>query len=276
VKKEFYCILFFIIISCSNLKYLDKYNGFKGHPKEIATTKYEIEYKDGLPLEKETFTNVITFDGKGRIITHKTYKSDGTLNNKGRKYIYDRYGNMIQEIYFRRDGSNLSVHSKYNKYGQIIESRTIDNNDSIQTVWIQKNIDIDRENRLSTTVHRSIFRSNKYDSTIQKFDDRWKLKELISYDSLGNKKSRIIFHYDKNGNKYQSAKYDNKDSLKYIFTTYYNENNDWIKVKRFYPQKNIFQEDSVQYDYDDKQNIIEERLYSEGKLTWITKNKIIY
>ena len=58
-------IVLIISVSCnSNLKFLNKYDGYKGKPKKVEETSYRIEYNDTVFNENYTGKIIVFYDSK--------------------------------------------------------------------------------------------------------------------------------------------------------------------------------------------------------------------
>jgi len=90
MRKIQYLIILFIFSSCSNLKYLDAYDGFKNEPIEVEFITYRITYTDSLSKEERRFKVISSYDTKGRKVKSKDFKSDGSPSSGGTKYTYDK------------------------------------------------------------------------------------------------------------------------------------------------------------------------------------------
>ncbi|WP_304141336.1 hypothetical protein [Mesoflavibacter zeaxanthinifaciens] len=268
-------IIFLICISCnSNLKYLNQFDGFNGKPKKIESTTYKIEYKDSVATEKMAYKNIEFYDSKGRKIKTLMYKSDGSPSTGGIYYSYDKFGNEIKSIMYKRDSTiNSENLSKYDKYGNKIEGIYISGNRKSSTKRIY-----DRKNKTVKIIGKKGDGSFK-ENAIQKYDDKWNKIELISYDSIGNQKTRIEFGYDKNYNLNSYKWYNSKNELYNFSKTTFNENNDPI-IALGYRVKNkdtiLNKTTKFEYKYDEKKNVIEQKLFSNDKLVWTTKYNYEY
>ncbi|OBQ56356.1 hypothetical protein JJL45_14020 [Tamlana sp. s12] len=67
MKKIQVLIILFILSSCSSLKYLDAYDGFKDKPKEVEVITFRVTYPDSLPKEVMSSKVVYFYDTIGRM-----------------------------------------------------------------------------------------------------------------------------------------------------------------------------------------------------------------
>lgn len=273
--KKTYFLLILVFTSCSSLKYLNSFDGFKNNPKEVETIKYEVNYQDNIGKEEIAYRDIYYYDSEGRKLKSITYRSDGSLSSNGWYYFYNKNGNRIKSILYNLDSSiNVQNDYKYNKYGQLIERTYISGGKkSITTHVFNKG-----ERRCYITGKKSdgSFKEN----AVFKYDKKWNEMELLSYDKNGNQKSRIEFLYDKAGNKIRSKWYDAKNNLYNISKTVFNEKNDpiWAGGTTIKGHDTIIRKGvKFKYQYDKFNNIIEEKFFSKnGELSWITRNNFKY
>jgi len=275
MKKILLIVLALLLTQCSNLKYLNAYNGLKGKPRMIESTTYKINFIDSLENEIAAFKMVYYFDSKGRILKQPNLNKDGTPSYGETKYIYDKKGNVIEYIRYTKDSFiNIKNKYKYNKYGKLLKREYYFNgNRKAITEY-----NYDRNNRTARITGRNNDGSFR-DNAIEIYDRDWNDIELISYDSLGNKKSRIEFEYDKRGNKYLYKYYNSKDELYKISKTIFNQYNDpiWASSLKFSSKDTTKGKvTEFKYLYDTKNNPIEKRLIVNGKTVWVTRNIIRY
>ena len=261
-----------MFISCSSLKYLEAFDGFKNKPKKVEFTTFRLKYIDSLAKEERRDTNIYFYDSKGRRIKETSFLSDGSPVDRGSYYSYDKYGNKIQYTFYNIDGiTNIEINYKYNKYGQLIEKEDIRNGKKSITRY-----NFDRMRRLCNIIGTNRNGSFK-ENAIRKYDEMWREIELISYDSKGNQESRYEFKYDERGNKYMSKWYNSKNELSRITKKIFNQKKDSIWVEAF----SMKGRDTITVKkkklsfvsiYDKNNNIIEERLFGEnGKPSWIIR-----
>lgn len=262
-------------MSCNtSLKYLNQFDGYNGKPKRVESTTYKVEYKDSVGTEKMAFKNIEFYDNKGRKIKTLMYKSDGSPSTGGIYYSYDKFGNDIKSIMYNRDSTiNSESLSKYDDYGNKIEGIYKSGNRETKTINI-----FDRENRTEQIIGKNGDGSFK-ENALQKYDEKWNKIELISYDSIGNQKTRIEFEYDKNNNLDSYKWYNAKNELYNFSKTTFNKQNDPIIALGY----RVNDKDTIlnkttkfEYKYDEKKNIVEQKLFSNDKLVWTTKYNYEY
>lgn len=121
----------------------------------------------------------------------------------GSVYKYDRYGRLIEEMFIDGSGNVDSteygvsyIRSKYNEYGKLIEMSTHDINNNLKAGYFSPQIA----------------------KWTRSYNDNGLQIEYSAYDSNGNLVPgiyedntiivRVLFEYDKNGNKVKETRYD--------------------------------------------------------------------
>ena len=274
MKKFRFLTLLLILSSCSSLKYLDAFDGFKNKPKKVESTTYRVKYIDSLATEEMAFKRVHFYDSKGRKFKSTSFKSDGSPSSGGWNYSYDKYGNNTQNTLYNKDSSiNVQNNFKYNNFGQQIEKEYISDGKKS----ITKNI-YNRKNRIQKIVGKKNDGSFS-EKAIQRYDKQWREIELISYNTQSKQKSRIEFFYDEKGNKIQTKWYNSENKNYNSYNSTYNFNNDRIRIEKYEirnGESKLINDSKTEYKYDEKGNCIEKTHISNGKASWITKNKYNY
>ncbi|MGM5470446.1 hypothetical protein ACS386_09220 [Flavobacteriaceae bacterium LMO-SS05] len=269
-------IVLIISVSCnSNLKFLNKYDGYKGKPKKVVETSYRIEYNDTVFNENYTGKIIVFYDSKGRKIKTMLYKSDNTLSVAGIYYKYDQQGNEIESIMYNLDSTiNSKNNYKYNKYGQQIENILMWGN-NIKSITKSN---FDRLNRKEEVIGKN-GDGGFQEYSVQNYDDKWNVTELISYDSIGNQETRIEFEYDKNGNKNSSKWFNARNELNNIYKTTFDKQNHPIMSfsYRIKGKDTILERtEKIEYKYYDNNNIRERKFFSNNKPTYILRYKYVW
>jgi hypothetical protein len=274
MKKIKFLIFFIALGSCSNLKYIDEFDGHKNNPSKVESTTYSIKHTDGVTKEDVAFGYIHFYDSIGRRLKRQDFKSDGTSNFGDRIYAYDKYGNRIQENIYRKDGSmHLQINQKYNKFGQQIESEHIRSEKKTISKYRY-----DRKNKIKKKIC-----TKDSDTIIEKittrYDENWKQIESISYDKSCIQKSRIEFFYDNRGNQILSKWYNSKNEIYEYFNSTYNFNNDIIKTEKYSirnGEPKLSKITEIEYKYDENGNWIEKKLIPNGKASYVTKREYKY
>ncbi len=273
--KNIILIICFIFIGCkAGLKHLNQFDGFNGNPKKVEMTGYKIEYKDSIPTENMGFKDINFYDSIGRKTKTLMYKSDGSLSTGGVYYNYDKYGNLIESIMYKEDGTiNIKNLYKYDKFGFEIERLYI--RDTSKTVT--KKV-YDRKNKTVQIIGKNPDGSFK-ENAIQKHDEKWNKTEFTSFDSLGNQKTRIEFIYDHNMNLNSSKWYNENNELYDFSKTTFNRHDDPVKSigYRVKGKDTILNKTAeFEYEYDSKQNLLEKKIFTDGKWDWTIKYEYEY
>ena len=89
MKKIAPILIVLLFTKCSNLKYLNAYDGWKGKPKMVEISYYNVE--------KEFWygKQLIYYDSKGRILKQPNINRAGNIVDGEKKFIYDKKGNII-------------------------------------------------------------------------------------------------------------------------------------------------------------------------------------
>lgn len=261
-------VVFTILASCSNLKYLNPYEGYQGKPIMVESINYDVAYKDGIEVENRSASSISYFDNKGRKIKEQDYNSDGTLSWGEWSYKYDKKGNLVQITLYNLD-STIMVNRRieYNKYGLPTKVSTLDS----ETLKFY-----DRKNRSVTSYTNNSFNNLK---SVLRYNSKWKEIEAIEFDDSDNPKSRIEFYYDKKGNEILSKWYNAKDQLYIIYKQEFNSKNHRTKIEKYtiiQGEPQLENVKKIEYNYDNIGNCIQQKYMENDKTTWITRYKITY
>jgi hypothetical protein len=263
----------FLCFSCTQLKYLEPYNGYKGKPRTVESTTYRVPGKGDTVNEKLRFGDIHLFDLKGRIIKHETYGSD-SVRNGWWIHVYDKNGSIIQNKIYRSDSSVSVVNNyQFNKYGQEILREYVSGGNKA----ITKSTYDRKMKEVTVEGYRNDGSFNE--KTIIYYDDQWREVEIKSYFQTGKLKTRIEKAYDQNGNNILSRWYDSNNELYEFYKTGFNENKHRTSIEK-YRVKNgdttLIQETKMTYRYDARGNIIYESIGSNEANSWITRTRFIY
>ncbi len=268
----FLFFLAFACFGCSNLKYLDAYNGLKGRPKTVEVTKFKTECADSLTKSDVGYKFTYVFDDKGRIKESIEFKLDDTPCCF-ETYVYDKKGNISQLTSYRADSSiiNLIIY-EYDKYGRIVTKTSVS---SPNEKYVEKRTYNKTDNivQISNTVDGKFFHN-----TILQLDEKGNEIELKSFDNAGNLLTRIENSYDERGNQTKSKWYNSENLLHTFNESTYNEHNDRISLKSYviFKGKATLKADyRFEYLYDINDNCIEEKAIY-GFECWLKRIKIIY
>ena len=274
MKKIAPILIVLLFTKCSNLKYLNAYDGWKGKPKMVETSYYNIE--------KEFWygKQLIYYDSKGRILKQPNINRAGNIVEGEKKFIYDKKGNIIEYIHYGKDSV---IHRNrtytYNKNGKILELKYIikDGNKSNNYTYNT----IDKSSRASDFVY------NKDGSVKEKnisrittfYDKKWNEIGHTYYDSDGSIRRKRKLKYDKKGNPILNVSFDYKTKKRRITEKKYNKYNDIVS----WTIKVIKEKDTTttnisefKYLYDHKNNPVEVKSFSNGKILYKIRNKFLY
>ena len=274
MKKIAPILIVLLFSKCSNLKYLNAYDGWKGKPKMVEISYYNVE--------KEFWygKQLIYYDSKGRILKQPNINRAGNIVDGEKKFIYDKKGNIIEYIHYGKDSV---IHRNrtytFNKNGKILELKYIikDGNKSINYTYNTK----DKSSRATDFVYNkdgTIKEENI--SNIKKFyDNKWNEIGHTYYDSDGSIRRKRELKYDKKGNPILNVSFDYKTKKRRITEKKYNKYNDIVS----WTIKVITEKDTTitnisefKYLYDHKNNPVEVKIFSNGKISLKIKNKFLY
>jgi hypothetical protein len=274
MKKIAPILIVLLFTKCSNLKYLNAYDGWKGKPKMVEISYYNVE--------KEFWygKQLIYYDSKGRILKQPNINRAGNIVDGEKKFIYDKKGNIIEYIHYGKDSV---IHRNrtytYNKNGKILELKYIikEGNKSINYTY----------NTIEKSSRASDFVYNK-DGTVKEknisrittfYDKKWNEIGHTYYDSDGSIRRKRELKYDKKGNPILNVSFDYKTKKRRITEKKYNKYNDIVSSTR----KVITEKDTTitnisefKYLYDHKNNPVEVKSFSNGKILYKIRNKFLY
>jgi len=274
MKKIAPILIVLLFTKCSNLKYLNAYDGWKGKPKMVEISYYNVE--------KEFWygKQLIYYDSKGRILKQPNINRAGNIVDGEKKFIYDKKGNIIEYIHYGKDSV---IHRNrtytYNKNGKILELKYIikDGNKSNNYTY----------NTIEKSSRASDFVYNKDGSVKEKnisrittfYDKKWNEIGHTYYDSDGSIRRKRELKYDKKGNPILNVSFDYKTKKRRITEKKYNKYNDIVS----WTIKVITEKDTTitnisefKYLYDHKNNPVEVKSFSNGKILYKIRNKFLY
>ncbi len=269
-----FLLLLFLFGNCSNLKYLKPFDGLKGRPKTVESKTYKVEYYENAAVEKLAHSEIEYYDLQGRKIKSNSYKSDGTTDDGDKVYEYDKNGLLLKEILYKKDGSvNYKIENEYNQFGQLILNDFSSTRNRMIREYtfnrIKKNSKFIRKDQDGTILERATF----------KYDNQWRMVELKELNKDNNQTSRIEFFYDERGNEILSKWYNSQNHLNNYYKSVYNVENERTKIERYHlndGKAKFVSSEELEYKYDNHQNVIEKKLISNGKISWITRYSYTY
>lgn len=273
--KKTLLIILIIFFSCNTeLRFLNKFDGLNGSPKRADYRSYRVKYDDTIPVEEFDFQISEFYDLKGRKIKSVMYNSQGDIIHDGFYYNYDKHGNLISTISFKKDSTIASKSiTKYDKYGNKIEGYSVGENGQIgsKKKYVRKN---KTEYILMTNKNGDVTNNSSV-----KYDEKGNEIEIMSYDSLGKQNVRIEYGYDKQNNLSSRKHYNADNELFKYSNTKFNKHNDPIESVSFF----ISGKDTTQnklmnwkYIYDNKKNVLESKLFRDNNLVLITRHEYKY
>jgi hypothetical protein len=262
------------ISSCTTLRFLEAFNGYNGKPKFVESKTYTVSGSGDSVIDNLAYKNIFHFDRKGRTVKHLSYKADGTLSNGGWNYIYDKMGNIVQNTLYNIDSTVMVRNNfSYNKYGQQILRKYVSGIRNTIT-----KTEYDRMRRIGVKegyMDDTVF----HEKTILSYDNKWREIELKTFNKSGQDGTRIEKVYDQNGNMILSRWYDSTNRLYEFYKTNFDNKKNTTKIEHYMVKgadTTLFSTTEKEYGYDEKGNIIFERLSSNKRTRWITRNQFHY
>lgn len=274
MRKTLLFLVLVTLASCSNLQFLNSFDGFHDKPEIVEIKTYKVEYDEDAIVEKPAYSEIIYYDLEGRKIKRNTYKSDGTTDEGDRLYEYDKNGLLLKEVLYKKDGSvQYKIENEYNQFGQlIINDFSSEKNKMVREFTfdrLKKTSKLIRKNQDGAILERATF----------KYDKQWRVVELKELNKDNTQTSRIEFFYDERGNQILSKWYNSENHLTIYYNSVYNAKNQRTKVERYHVtdgKAKYISSEEFEYTYDNHQNVIEKKSISNGKISWITRYNYTY
>lgn len=256
-------LVFMFLASCSNLKFLEPFDGYHGKPKMVEEIDYNMTSLQGVEYEKCLGSSIRYYDIKGRKIKEQDYNRDGLKSLGEWNYSYDKKGNVKQITLFNLDSTIYTQqNSKYNRFG--LRTRVYTESSESVTTY-------DIKNRIAKSHGKSSFGNGK---SITKYNSEWKEIEITTFDSIGNITSRIEFDYDTKGNQIRSKFYNSQNQLYRLYNQNFNNRNDITRIEQYEiinEEQQLVKETQIKRIYDKKSNCIEERYVDQDNITTLVK-----
>ncbi|BAX79064.1 hypothetical protein ALGA_0675 [Labilibaculum antarcticum] len=260
------------IFSCSSTKNTNKENS------KMFNTILEASYgsKQSGALVREIALNQESsrkefYDEQGVLVEYWSYEVDATLYEKT-KLITNKDGEVIKSTTYDKDG-NLEKYttSEFDNNGKIIESRTFNSKDEL--ISTQKNKYDINGNQISMS--NTISESNITFKTTNEYNSRNQKSKEIEFEPDGRIKNTRTFTYDRKGNEIESELIRPNGEYTKFISEYDRANN--ITIQKWYDKegKQIHQT-SFEYVYDENNNWITKKRYSDGKLGFVWERQIEY
>jgi len=233
----------------------------------VTTTKFV--YRFGKVDKTGTTESFIRYDGKGNKTRETTYNpSDGSIASTI-SYLYDKNGNIVEEISKREDVSTKIIH-RYNSLNHKIESVFYKSDGAVE--------------RKITYVYDD---SGLLLETVGRLDDgRIFMRDTYLYDGDGNiiefknNLKKFIMSYDRFGNIALVAKYNRyfkvQDSIQFnlsdIFTMWYDRSGNLLELRSLRPDSTV--KAKTKYLVNELGQVLEEKEFTgENRLVYSRVSK---
>lgn len=289
MKRHLFITLgFFFLLACNNIDYKPKYKDFANAWEQenlIGKVKYIEQYKANvINFETEKTENPVIeykkeFTEIGNVSYQEDFDSFGELvqyvknnyNKRGDK-IGSKSENLIipmrsseKAVFDTVTGKQISVHAiyndslkfdaffKYDEYDNIIESTSIQENDTTSD-RLEYKYTASGNILLKKQIQEADFEIYEYFNEF-KYNTDGTLSELKHYsDFTGEKKS--IYEYDGEKRIVKIAEFNSGEIVKEtFFDIYYNQT-----LLKFYNKASLNKEMKYEYDFDSKGNWIERKV----------------
>lgn len=242
--------------------------------KTITEGSYSFKRSGDLTREKvlnEKINKKQFYNEEGILIEYWRYESDGIIYEKT-KLTKDNEGKLIKSITYDKDG-NLKRHttSQFDKKKKVLEYKTYDSKDELTS--IQKNEYDANENQISF-INTSV-KSNRTFKTTSEYNSKNQLIKETDFKPDGTVKDTRTFKYDEKENEIESdLKRPNGNYTKFI--SEYDDLNNLILQKWYDKDGKQKHQNSFTYVYDDNNQWITRKRYSNGELGYVWERQIEY
>lgn len=242
--------------------------------KEIVEASYSAKRSGELLREdalKQKTNRKEIYNPKGIIIEYWQYETDGTIYEKT---ILTKNGNgkLIKRTTFDSKGNiKNSSKTEIDKNGNIVFFRNFDSQD--KPISIQEN-QYDSSGNIVSISSKSVSSNNTF-KTIKKYNSKSQLIKETDLNYDGSIKDVRTFKYGKNNNEVESdLTRPNGDYTKFI--SEYDENKNMTIQKWYDKEGNQKHQTSFTYEYDNHNNWITKKRFSNGELGIVWERTIEY
>lgn len=270
MKNILNILTIFLVCNYSSAQEIDKEN--ESTFKEIVEASYSP--KQSGELSRENALNQKSdkkeiYNEKGVLIEYWKYEVDGTIYEKT-KLSKNENGKLIKSSTFDSEG-NLKryITTEFDENGNIVFYRIYNSKDELTS--IQENQYDGNKNIISM----SNTASNRTFKTTSKYNSKNQLIEETDFQPDGAIKDVRTFKYDEKDNEVESdLTRPNGDYTKFISEYDRNKN---MKIQIWYDTDgNQTHQTSFTYEYDNNDNWITKKRYSNGELGYVWERKIDY
>ncbi|HEY9170610.1 MAG TPA: hypothetical protein VIN72_14050 [Lutibacter sp.] len=269
-------IFYFVLSSCTNLKYINKFDGHNGKPKIIESKSYSVVKKNDSILKGEQMLHHIDYyDIIGRHLKIFSFRPNGTKSMGGLYYEYDRFGHLSQVTFYNKDSTvNSQTNFIYNKKGQKLSEEHIRENNEQKSIYFSEYL----EKRNITKVFGKKSDGTIIEKILMQHNKKGEEIEKLSFNENNTLKSKITFRYDNKGNLIEQIWYNSEGVPLNKYTKTYDKNNNYIygEKYRLIGKDSLINTTKRQIEYDKKGNVLKYIFFENDKPTLIEEYKIIY
>ncbi|MFK8055726.1 MAG: hypothetical protein AB8F78_06360 [Saprospiraceae bacterium] len=271
LKQPIYQILVILLIgSCAATK--PTVQSKTNNIKSISEALYNPQRHGNLSREDalKDVSNSTKYDTSGSIIKYQKF-------DKGSIYettIYKRNedGELLSsETYDISNNIKSKTKTTFNKNGKVRHYKTFDKKESLTS--IQENEYDKSDNNISLS--RKIINSGKTWITKKKYNSTNQLIEEVDFNPDGTIRDTRIFKYGASGNEIESVlTRPNGDYTKFV--SQYDKNDNMTEQNWYKEDNTHYHKTSFEYLYDEKNNWITRKRYSNDELGMVWERKIEY
>lgn len=289
MKKIIITLTVGILISCSVPKKIGEVSKVF-EIKSIYLASYEVR-RNGEMTRENAFEQELDkaefYNENGFLIEYWLYNINGTIYEKT-KLENDDKGRLLKTNTYDNSGVLKSyLETEFDNNGNIIFKRIYNSENEI--TFIQKNEYDSRGNNIRSSFTAFDFNETKENQfikriesdsiktykTLRKYNSKNQLIEKTEFEPDGKIDRVETFKYDEKGNEVESElKMFNGNYFKYVSN--YNERNNISTQKTIGKNGSIEQQYNWEYLYDERNNWITKKSFSNGQLVSIWERKIEY
>jgi hypothetical protein len=206
--KLFLPLLFLFLLSCSEPEVVSKPNpeyqfnwkklNLRGKPESVREVNLKQFVPDSLISEVTTHSNYF-FDEEGNVTREEAFIDNEGHPNKN-EFEYDQYGNIVKiEHYDAKSIFTRQTRYVFDSVGNVKEILNLNPKDQVLLKVRRKHdthgnvIEFQQLEPLLPIIHKRRYEYDKKGRYIVKEDIHMRTRELVEYDSTGNKRNIKIY-----------------------------------------------------------------------------------
>ena len=265
-------IILILIFSHSSTK--DSKTSKKSTFKSITQASYSAK-RSGDLTRKQAFDKNLDrksfYDEKGELIEYWKYERDGSIYQKIKLEKNQQGKLIVSRLYDKKGNLKSYTNTEFDSYGNIVEYKTYNKSNELTSLQNNK---YDSNGNVVSMLRTSIA-SNRTFKTTSKYNSKNQLIEETDFKPDGSVKDIRTFKYDYKGNEVESDL--TKPNINYTkFISKYDKNNNIISQHWYREDGSQKHWNSFSYVYDDNDNWITKKRYSNGELGYVWERKIEY